>query len=55
VLDKIIEKSIKNRFLVVLAMFFLGAWGVWAMARIPLDAIPDLSDVQVIILTEHSG
>ncbi|MDH3237498.1 MAG: efflux RND transporter permease subunit [Deltaproteobacteria bacterium] len=54
-LDKIIEKSIKNRFLVVLAMFFLGAWGIWAMARIPLDAIPDLSDVQVIILTEHPG
>jgi Cu(I)/Ag(I) efflux system membrane protein CusA/SilA len=55
VLDKIIEKSIKNKFLVVLAMFFLGAWGIWAMARIPLDAIPDLSDVQVIVLTEYPG
>ncbi len=54
-LDRIIEKSIKNKFLVVLAMFFLGAWGVWAMARIPLDAIPDLSDVQVIVFTEYPG
>ncbi len=54
-LDRIIEKSIKNKFLVVLAMFFLGAWGIWAMLRIPLDAIPDLSDVQVIVFTEYPG
>jgi len=54
-LEKIIEGSIKNKFLVVLAMFFLGAWGIWAMTRIPLDAIPDLSDVQVIVFTEYSG
>jgi len=54
-LDKVIEASVKNKFLVVLAMFFLGAWGVWAMTRIPLDAIPDLSDVQVIVFTEYPG
>ncbi len=54
-LDRIIEKSVRNKFLVVLAMFFLGAWGVWAMSRIPLDAIPDLSDVQVIVFTEYPG
>ncbi len=54
-LDRIIEKSVKNRFLVVLAMFFLGAWGIWAISRIPLDAIPDLSDVQVIVFTEYPG
>ncbi|HSM00106.1 MAG TPA: CusA/CzcA family heavy metal efflux RND transporter, partial [Candidatus Limnocylindria bacterium] len=54
-LDKIIEGSVKNRFLVVLAMFFLAAWGIWAMTRIPLDAIPDLSDVQVIVFTEYPG
>jgi Cu(I)/Ag(I) efflux system membrane protein CusA/SilA len=54
-LEKIIEGSIKNKFLVVLAMFFLAAWGIWAMTRMPLDAIPDLSDVQVIVFTEYSG
>ena len=54
-LDKIIEGSVKNKFLVVLTMFFLAAWGIWAMTRIPLDAIPDLSDVQVIVFTEYSG
>jgi Cu(I)/Ag(I) efflux system membrane protein CusA/SilA len=54
-LGRIIEGSVKNRFLVVLAMFFLAAWGIWAMTRIPLDAIPDLSDVQVIVFTEYPG
>jgi len=54
-LDKIIEGSVKNKFLVVLTMFFLAAWGIWAMTRIPLDAIPDLSDVQVIVFTEYPG
>jgi Cu(I)/Ag(I) efflux system membrane protein CusA/SilA len=55
VLGKVIEKSVQNKFLVVLAMFFLAAWGIWAMYRIPLDAIPDLSDVQVIVFTEYPG
>ncbi|MGE5189560.1 MAG: efflux RND transporter permease subunit [Gemmatimonadota bacterium] len=54
-LDRIIERSVRNKFLVVLAMFFLAAWGIWAMTRIPLDAIPDLSDVQVIVFTEYPG
>jgi len=54
-LDRIIEASVRNKFLVVLAMVFLSAWGIWAMTRIPLDAIPDLSDVQVIVFTEYSG
>jgi Cu(I)/Ag(I) efflux system membrane protein CusA/SilA len=55
VLEKIIEKSIRNKFLVILATSFLAAWGIWAMYRIPLDAIPDLSDVQVIVFTEYPG
>jgi Cu(I)/Ag(I) efflux system membrane protein CusA/SilA len=55
VLGKIIEGSVRNRFLVLVAMFFLAAWGIWAMYRIPLDAIPDLSDVQVIVFTEYPG
>lgn len=54
-LAKIIEYSAKNKFLVVLLVFFLSAWGIWAMRRVPLDAIPDLSDVQVIIYTEWPG
>ena len=51
----LIRWSIANRFLVLLATFALAAWGVWASLRIPLDAIPDLSDVQVIIRTTYPG
>ena len=54
-IDRIIEASVKNKFLVILATLFVIAGGLYAMARIPLDAIPDLSDVQVIIYTEYSG
>ncbi|MCG3116993.1 MAG: CusA/CzcA family heavy metal efflux RND transporter [Candidatus Manganitrophus sp. SA1] len=54
-LAKIIEYSAKNKFLVLLMIFFLSAWGIWAMPKVPLDAIPDLSDVQVIIYTEWPG
>ena len=52
---KIIEYSARNKFIVVLLVFFLGIWGYWAMTKIPLDAIPDLSDTQVIIFTEWTG
>jgi len=51
----LIRGSIANRFLVLLATFALGAWGTWAALRMPLDAIPDLSDVQVIIRTSYPG
>jgi len=51
----LIRWSIANRFLVLLATAFVAAWGVWAMLRTPLDAIPDLSDVQVIIRTTYPG
>ncbi|MDH3258280.1 MAG: efflux RND transporter permease subunit, partial [Deltaproteobacteria bacterium] len=54
-LKKIIEASLNNRFMVLLASFFLAGWGLYAMTNIPLDAIPDLSDVQVIIFTEYPG
>jgi copper/silver efflux system protein len=50
-----IALSVKNRFLVLLAVAAMAIWGVWAMRSGPLDAIPDLSDVQVIILTEWPG
>ncbi|MEA3158425.1 MAG: copper/silver efflux system protein [Betaproteobacteria bacterium] len=52
---KLIRWSIQNRFLVLLATVMISAWGVWAMLRTPLDAIPDLSDVQVIIRTTYPG
>jgi Cu(I)/Ag(I) efflux system membrane protein CusA/SilA len=52
---QLIRWSIANRFLVLLATFMVSAWGVWAMFRTPLDAIPDLSDVQVIIRTTYPG
>ena len=52
---QLIRWSIANRFLVLLATLMVVAWGVWAMLRIPLDAIPDLSDVQVIIRTSYPG
>ncbi|MFO1386982.1 MAG: efflux RND transporter permease subunit [Chitinivorax sp.] len=54
-LSRIIDWSVRNVFLVILATFFIVAAGVWSVARTPLDAIPDLSDVQVIIYTEYPG
>ncbi|MGW8393145.1 efflux RND transporter permease subunit [Pseudoduganella sp. HUAS MS19] len=52
---KLILWSIRNRFLVLLASILLAGWGAWALQRTPLDAIPDLSDVQVIIRTSFPG
>jgi Cu(I)/Ag(I) efflux system membrane protein CusA/SilA len=52
---KLIRWSIDNRFLVLLATAMVSAWGVWSLQRTPLDAIPDLSDVQVIIRTPYPG
>ena len=52
---RFIRWSITNRFLVLLATIAIAAWGAWSVARTPLDAIPDLSDVQVIIRTTYPG
>ena len=54
-LEKIIEYSIKNRFLILIATAFILFGGIYSLAKTPLDAIPDLSDVQVIVFTEYSG
>jgi Cu(I)/Ag(I) efflux system membrane protein CusA/SilA len=51
----IIRWSIKNRLLVLMATVLLAAWGVHAALSTPLDALPDLSDTQVIIRTEYPG
>jgi Cu(I)/Ag(I) efflux system membrane protein CusA/SilA len=52
---KLIRWSIANRFLVLLATLMITAWGIWSLARTPVDALPDLSDVQVIIRTTYPG
>lgn len=52
---RLIRGSIANRFLVLLATLLLSAWGVHSVLRTPLDALPDLSDVQVIIRTSFPG
>ncbi len=52
---KIVEWSLGNRFLVLLLAVIFAAWGIFSVKNIPLDAIPDLSDVQVIIKTTYPG
>ena len=52
---RLIRWSIANRFLVLLATVMLTGWGVWSLSKTPLDALPDLSDVQVIIRTSYPG
>lgn len=54
-LAAIIRWSIANRFLVILATLFVTAWGIWSVEMTPVDALPDLSDVQVIIRTTYPG
>ena len=51
----LIRWSLVNRFLVLLATAMIAAWGVWSVQQTPLDALPDLSDVQVIIRTPYPG
>jgi len=51
----IINWSTRNRFLVLLLTLMLTGWGIYAVKNTPLDAIPDLSDVQVIIKTSYPG
>ena len=52
---RIIRWSLANRFLVLLVTAIVTAWGAWAVSHAPLDALPDLSDVQVIIRTTYPG
>ena len=54
-LSNIIDWSGRNRFLVLLATLFITLWGIFAVLRTPIDALPDLSDVQVIVYTEYPG
>ncbi|MFT7989700.1 efflux RND transporter permease subunit, partial [Salmonella enterica] len=54
-LAKIIEWSVRNVFLVLLATLIIIGAGIYAVMKTPLDALPDLSDVQVIVYTEYPG
>ncbi len=54
-IERIIEFSSKNRFFVLLIITFGTVWGLWSLYNVTLDAIPDLSDVQVIVFTEWPG
>ncbi|OIN83166.1 acrB/AcrD/AcrF family protein [Francisella sp. TX07-6608] len=54
-ITKVVNWSIKNRFLVLVAMFFLLSAGIYSVKNTPVDAIPDLSDVQVIVKTSYPG
>ena len=54
-INKLIELSLRNRFIVVALYVALAGWGWWALTATPVDAIPDLSDNQVIVFTDWTG
>ena len=54
-IERIIEACLANRLLIIVGTLFLVGAGLWAVRTTPLDAIPDLSDVQVIVFTEYPG
>ena len=54
-INRLIELSLKNRFIVLAVYIGLAGWGWWALGATPIDAIPDLSDNQVIVFTDWPG
>ena len=54
-INALIDLSLRNRFLVVGFFVLVGAWGYWALLTTPIDAIPDLSDNQVIVFADWAG
>src|SRR6188474_3601157 len=54
-IQRLIEFSLRNRFLVVLAYLLLAGWSYWAILSTPVDAIPDLSENQVIVFADWAG
>ena len=54
-INRIVDYCARNRFLVLIFAGFLTAWGIWSIYHVTLDAIPDLSDVQIIVFTEWPG
>src|SRR3990172_2178714 len=54
-IPQIIEYSVRNRFIVLLIIAVVAVWGIWCVYRTPVDAIPDLSENQVIVFTDWMG
>jgi Cu(I)/Ag(I) efflux system membrane protein CusA/SilA len=54
-IERIIEYSARNRVIVLMLFGLVVAWGVWSVYKTPVDAIPDLSDNQVIVFTDYPG
>src|SRR5512135_1758199 len=54
-IEALIEYSCRNRLLIIIAFLILGAAGIWVMNTTPIDAIPDLSENQVIVFTDWMG
>src|SRR5512142_393093 len=54
-IERIIDFSARNRFIVILVYLIVIGWGIWAVMHTPLDAIPDLSENQVIVFTDWMG
>src|SRR4051794_5064143 len=54
-INRLIDVALKHRFIVVVLYLGLGGWGWWALRSTPIDAIPDLSDNQVIVFTDWTG
>src|SRR5919112_3379262 len=54
-INRLIDLALRNRFIIVALYLGLAGWGWWALTRTPIDAIPDLSDNQVIVFTDWTG
>ncbi|HMD14060.1 MAG TPA: efflux RND transporter permease subunit, partial [Bacteroidota bacterium] len=54
-IERIIEYSARNKFIILLTYSLVIAWGIWSVYHTPVDAIPDLSDNQVIVFTQWMG
>src|SRR5438270_11006795 len=54
-INRLVEFSLKNRFIIVALYLALAGWGYWALLHTPIDAIPDLSENQVIVFTDWMG
>ena len=52
---RIIRESIAHRIWILLAAVAVAGWGLWSLGKTPLDALPDLSDTQVIIRAQYTG
>ena len=54
-IEKVIEYSARNRVIILMVFALIIAWGIWSVYKTPVDAIPDLSDNQVIVFTDYAG